>query len=43
MLKLIGLNNGKNEKAFRDLGYRIMWDNQKQTRNERDKTKFQSV
>ena len=29
----------ENEKAFRDLGYRIMWDNWKQTGNERDKTR----
>ena len=28
-----------NEKAFRDLGYRILWDNWKQTGNERDKTR----
>ena len=27
------------EKAFRDLGYRIMWDNWKQTGNWRDKTR----
>ena len=28
-----------NEKTFRDLGYRILWDNWKQTGNERDKTR----
>ena len=31
------------EKTFRDLGYRIMWDNWKQTGNERDKTKNEIV
>jgi len=29
----------KDEKAFRDRGYRIMWDNWKQTGNRRDKTR----
>ena len=28
-----------NEKTFRDRGYRIMWDNYKQTTNRRDKTR----
>ena len=28
------------EKAFRDLGSRIMWDNWQYTGNERDKTRF---
>ena len=28
------------EKTFRDLGYRIMWDNWQYTGNERDKTRF---
>jgi len=29
------------EKVFRDLGYRIMWDNSTHTRNKRDKAEFE--
>ena len=33
----------KNEKTFRDLGYRIMWDNLYQNCNKRDKTRKAKV
>ncbi len=32
-----------NEKTFRDRGYRITWDNSLQTRDEKDKTKFEAL